>query len=131
MRTPRVTASDENMPPMIGLCAICRHARRITSDRGSVFVMCGLSKVDPAFPKYPPLPVLSCSGFDRIINSMPHIEPARLKPGVTVDQLPEPEVFSAAAGSDALVTGKALILWDPKVPGKKRDAIDTDQITPA
>ncbi|MDQ5872549.1 MAG: aconitase family protein, partial [Acidobacteriota bacterium] len=27
--------------------------------------------------------------------------------------------------------GKALVFWDPKVPGKKRDAIDTDHITPA
>jgi 3-isopropylmalate/(R)-2-methylmalate dehydratase large subunit len=29
------------------------------------------------------------------------------------------------------IRGKALILWDAKRPGKKRDAIDTDQITPA
>src|SRR4026209_655605 len=27
--------------------------------------------------------------------------------------------------------GRALIFWDPKRPGKKLDAIDTDQITPA
>ena len=34
-----------------------------------------------------------------------------------------------------LIRGKALIFWDPKVPGgryrRKLDAIDTDQITPA
>jgi 3-isopropylmalate/(R)-2-methylmalate dehydratase large subunit len=32
-----------------------------------------------------------------------------------------------------VITGKALIFWDLKVPGRKRklDAIDTDQITPA
>ncbi|HEY7817308.1 MAG TPA: aconitase family protein, partial [Vicinamibacteria bacterium] len=30
-----------------------------------------------------------------------------------------------------IVEGRALILWDPKRPGKKLDAIDTDQITPA
>src|SRR3569832_1018262 len=31
------------------------------------------------------------------------------------------------------IRGRALILWDLKVPGKKKklDAIDTDQITPA
>jgi 3-isopropylmalate/(R)-2-methylmalate dehydratase large subunit len=29
------------------------------------------------------------------------------------------------------IRGKALIFWDPKRPGKKLDAIDTDQITPA
>src|SRR5439155_5596759 len=35
------------------------------------------------------------------------------------------------AGAAALIRGRALIIWDPKVPGKKLDAIDTDQITPA
>ncbi len=29
------------------------------------------------------------------------------------------------------IRGRALILWDPNEPGRKRDAIDTDQITPA
>jgi 3-isopropylmalate/(R)-2-methylmalate dehydratase large subunit len=29
------------------------------------------------------------------------------------------------------VRGRALIFWDPRQPGKKLDAIDTDQITPA
>src|SRR5260221_7346990 len=31
------------------------------------------------------------------------------------------------------IRGRALILWDLKIPGKKKklDAIDTDQITPA
>ncbi len=29
------------------------------------------------------------------------------------------------------VAGRALVFWDPSVPGKKLDAIDTDQITPA
>ena len=29
------------------------------------------------------------------------------------------------------IRGKALIFWDPKRPGQKLDAIDTDQITPA
>ncbi|TMQ47398.1 MAG: hypothetical protein E6K71_09995 [Candidatus Eisenbacteria bacterium] len=33
--------------------------------------------------------------------------------------------------SEGPVRGRALIFWDPKRPGKKRDAIDTDQITPA
>jgi hypothetical protein len=47
----------------LGLCANCIHARRITSDRGSVFLLCELSKTDPQFEKYPRLPVLSCSGY--------------------------------------------------------------------
>jgi hypothetical protein len=30
-----------------------------------VFYLCQLSKVDPSFPKYPRLPVLKCSGYER------------------------------------------------------------------
>jgi len=48
----------------IGLCAKCRHSRQIKSDRGSVFYLCQRSLTDPAFPKYPRLPVLRCSGFE-------------------------------------------------------------------
>jgi hypothetical protein len=46
-----------------GLCATCEHVRRVTSDRGSVFFLCRLSQADPNFPKYPRLPVLTCSGY--------------------------------------------------------------------
>jgi 3-isopropylmalate/(R)-2-methylmalate dehydratase large subunit len=42
------------------------------------------------------------------------------------------DVSSKGVGSRTRsVRGRALIIWDEKVPGKKRDAIDTDQITPA
>jgi 3-isopropylmalate/(R)-2-methylmalate dehydratase large subunit len=61
---------------------------------------------------------------------MQAIEGARLIPGARLGAAP------AAEGTDRLasggpIRGKALIFWDPKVPGKKLDAIDTDQITPA
>jgi hypothetical protein len=46
-----------------GLCGDCEHARRVASDRGSVFVLCGLSATDSRFAKYPRLPVLSCPGY--------------------------------------------------------------------
>ena len=46
-----------------GLCQNCHHARMIESDRGSVFWRCELSFEDPSFPKYPRLPVFSCSGY--------------------------------------------------------------------
>jgi len=45
------------------LCSECIHARRVESSRGSVFLLCELSTTDARFPKYPRLPVLSCSGF--------------------------------------------------------------------
>jgi hypothetical protein len=47
-----------------GLCATCKFSKVILSERGSRFVMCLKSKVDPAFPKYPPLPVLRCAGYE-------------------------------------------------------------------
>jgi hypothetical protein len=61
------------------------------------------------------------------------IEPARLKRGVRQADLPgpRPSDTSATGGEPRILRGKALIFWDPKTPGKKRDAIDTDQITPA
>ncbi len=61
------------------------------------------------------------------------IQPARLKPGVTLSDIPGPRPSDApsASGAPRTLRGRALIFWDPAVPGKKRDAIDTDQITPA
>jgi hypothetical protein len=50
--------------PHSGLCATCRHASAIESDRGSIFIRCELSRVDASFPKYPGLPVLTCRGFE-------------------------------------------------------------------
>jgi len=65
------------------------------------------------------------------------IEPARLKEGVQLETLPD---ASPSPGTETqradVITGRALIFWDPmSLPGtkfaRKRDAIDTDQITPA
>jgi len=60
------------------------------------------------------------------------IQTARLKPGVSLESLPTTRTAEAPRGSlSEKIRGRALIFWDPKAPGKKRDAIDTDQITPA
>lgn len=48
----------------VGLCETCRHARTTGNRRGSVFYLCGRAADDPAFPKYPVLPVLRCRGYD-------------------------------------------------------------------
>jgi len=45
-----------------GLCRTCDHLRLLASPR-SVFARCGLADIDPAFPRYPPLPVLRCGGY--------------------------------------------------------------------
>ncbi len=52
----------------VGLCATCTHVRRVVSDRGSVFYLCELAKVDPRFEKYPRLPVLSCNGYEKKVE---------------------------------------------------------------
>ncbi len=60
------------------------------------------------------------------------VEPARLKPGVSLEDLaPGPAAMAPGAGDGRTIAGRALIFWDPKRPGHKLDAIDTDQITPA
>lgn len=51
------------MDPRVGLCSVCRHARRVGNRRGSRFWLCGLAGDDPRFPRYPSLPVVRCAGF--------------------------------------------------------------------
>ena len=60
------------------------------------------------------------------------IQPARLKPGLTPENLAD-RAPAAPASSETrkIIRGQALIFWDPRRPGEKLDAIDTDQITPA
>jgi len=57
--------SREDKNEAEGLCADCQFARRIESARGSQFVLCERSRTDPAFPKYPRLPVIACAGYAR------------------------------------------------------------------
>jgi len=60
------------------------------------------------------------------------IQPARLKPGASIERSPAAQSAADAAHSPDLIKGKALIFWD-RTSGtpRKLDAIDTDQITPA
>lgn len=53
--------------PLAGasLCASCRHVRVVCSSRGSTFFLCKLAASDARFPKYPPQPVVACSGWER------------------------------------------------------------------
>ena len=56
-----MTRTPESDP---GLCATCRHARRVDSARGSRFWLCARSADDSRFVKYPRLPVLHCPGYE-------------------------------------------------------------------
>src|SRR5262245_20413176 len=60
--------------------------------------------------------------------------PATLYPGVSLEDLEARAAGTntpSVSGDTRPITGRALIFWDPGDPRRKRDAIDTDQITPA
>jgi L-amino acid N-acyltransferase YncA len=48
----------------LGLCSTCAHQKLIQSGRGSTFSMCLRHRTDPAYPKYPRLPVRVCPGHE-------------------------------------------------------------------
>ena len=47
---------------MRSLCETCSWMREVVTPKGSRFLLCRLSQADPAFPKYPPQPVVRCGG---------------------------------------------------------------------
>ena len=51
-------------PPLPGLCAGCAHLQLVPGARGSTFYLCRRSFADPAFPRYPPIPVIVCAGYE-------------------------------------------------------------------
>lgn len=66
-RSPIVSARPERRVSdlrVVGLCARCAYARRVTTARGSLFWLCQRSEADPRFRKYPTLPVRRCPGFE-------------------------------------------------------------------
>jgi hypothetical protein len=47
-----------------GLCDSCEHQQLVRTTRGSVFTLCRRSRTDPAYPRYPRVPVLACPGHE-------------------------------------------------------------------
>lgn len=47
-----------------GLCAACRHARQIRTQRGSTFWLCERAVREPQYLRYPRLPVVDCAGHE-------------------------------------------------------------------
>jgi hypothetical protein len=47
-----------------GLCDSCRHQQLVRNTRGSTFSLCRRSREDPAYPRYPRLPVVACPGYE-------------------------------------------------------------------
>ena len=65
---PTLSASTSGIEAA-GLCAACRHSRLITTTRGSEFRLCERSATEPAYPRYPALPVVRCQGFETVERS--------------------------------------------------------------
>ena len=57
--------AGNHMGDEVGLCRNCRWMRPVTNRRGSTFTRCALAETDPRFVRYPPLPVLSCPGYEK------------------------------------------------------------------
>jgi hypothetical protein len=56
--------SERSAAIKAGLCDSCRHQRIVRNTRGSAFSLCERSRTDPAYPRYPRLPVLRCAGHE-------------------------------------------------------------------
>ncbi len=52
------------LEPRAGLCDSCVHQRIVRTTRGSCFSLCERSRTDPAYPRYPRLPVIECPGHE-------------------------------------------------------------------
>ena len=51
------------------LCETCAWMRKVVTPKGSRFLLCRLSQTNPAFPKYPPQPVVRCDGYRRKVQA--------------------------------------------------------------
>jgi predicted CoA-binding protein len=60
--TARYSPAPLAPPDPIGLCRDCRFARPVPAEQATYW-LCRRSADDPAFPKYPRLPVRTCRGF--------------------------------------------------------------------
>lgn len=56
------------------LCERCTWMREILTPKGSRFLLCELSQSDPAYPKYPRQPVVSCVGFREREQQLPEVK---------------------------------------------------------
>ena len=49
----------------LSLCETCALMRVVITPKGSRFLLCQLSQTNPAYPKYPPQPVVQCDGYQK------------------------------------------------------------------
>lgn len=56
--------ADDRRREAVGLCLDCAWHRQVRSGKGSEFFYCRRSETDPAYERYPRLPVVSCPGYE-------------------------------------------------------------------
>ena len=99
----------------IGLCFDCEYAKRVEAKQSTVYFLCRRSLTDPAFPKYPTLPVRSCSGYVTESRGISGISPvlesqlARLK-----TQLASVGVLFAGASPERIDRRPASGKWSAR-----------------
>lgn len=49
----------------VGLCGSCGSAKVLATKTGAAIFQCQRSAVDASFPKFPPLPMKSCSAYSK------------------------------------------------------------------
>jgi hypothetical protein len=54
---------DRQIPLFASLCETCASMREVVSAKGSRFLLCQLSIKDSSFAKYPPQPIVRCTGY--------------------------------------------------------------------
>jgi hemoglobin len=84
-----------------GLCGGCVHARTVASNRGATFLRCARHDLDPAFARYPRLPVVACAGFEA---------PAPEPPALALPIVPPP-----AAGAETPVAPRPMAQRRPRL----------------
>ena len=59
-----MTTGPRDDATRFGLCATCAFGRLFRSGKDATYVTCDLSRTDPAYPRFPSIPVIRCRGFE-------------------------------------------------------------------
>ena len=112
------------MYPNAGLCDGSSRQRLVRNTRGSSYSLCERSRTDPAFPRYPRLPVTSCAGYEAIEWRLPRGH-AMTAPSAVPDRMALAAVI--AIGGTA---GVMLLSGGASADGQKARVTSTDRWLP-
>jgi hypothetical protein len=65
MNNPKGSSCRQNEAMIQTLCETCAWMREVVTPKGSRFLLCQLSITNPAYPKYPPQPIVRCKGYQQ------------------------------------------------------------------